>query len=193
MKLYSNNQGSLLKSITTKSGNRPEDIAVIEKRDLIYTDCKVKTVNVVKDEKIEEVIRLQNWEPQGVCSTSSGDLLVIMHSKDKIQTKVVRYFGSSKKQTILFDDQGKPLYSSATILFIFDKYWYVTENRNLDICVSDCGAKAVVVVTQAGKLRFRYTGQTRAPKKKKLSHGESPQTVRVTSLQLILTITVSTS
>ncbi|XP_062591073.1 tripartite motif-containing protein 55-like [Saccostrea cucullata] len=153
MKLYSINQGSLLKSITTKSGNTPRDIAVTKSGDLVYTD---DTVNIVKNEKIEEVIRLQNWRPKGVCSTSSGDLLVTMISDDKKLTKVVRYSCSTDEQTIQFDDKNKPLYSSDTR--------YITENRNLDICVSDSGAKAVVVVNQAGKLRFRYTGHTPAPK-----------------------------
>ncbi|XP_062602940.1 uncharacterized protein LOC134264690 [Saccostrea cucullata] len=124
MKLFSINQGSLLKSIKTKSGNMPCDIAVTKSGDLLYTDYDDRTVNFVKNEKIEEVIRLQNWKPQDVCSTSSGDLLVIMDNDDYKQTK----------------------------------------NKNLDICVSDNGSRAVVVVNQARKLRFRYNGHTPAPK-----------------------------
>ncbi|XP_061168985.1 uncharacterized protein LOC133178259 [Saccostrea echinata] len=158
MKLYRINQGSLLKSITTKSGYKPYDIAVTKSGDLVYTDYNDKTVNIVKNEKIDEIIRLQNWKPRGVCSTSSGDFLVIMHSNDYTQTKVVRYFGSTEKQTIQFDDERNPIYSSG------GHYRYITENRNLDICVAECGPKAVVVVNQAGKLRFRYTGHTPAPK-----------------------------
>ncbi|XP_062568652.1 E3 ubiquitin-protein ligase TRIM71-like [Saccostrea cucullata] len=159
MKLYSINQGSELKSITTKSGHYPSNIAVTKSEDLVYTDYDNRTVNIVKNEKIEEVIILKNWKPKGVCSTSSGDLLVIMDSDDRKQTKVVRYSGSTEKQAIQFDDKVKPLYSPSI------RYpRYINENRNLDICVSDEGANAVVVVNQAGKLRFRYTGHTFSPK-----------------------------
>ncbi|XP_061168332.1 uncharacterized protein LOC133177279 [Saccostrea echinata] len=163
MKLFSINQGSLVKSITTKSGNTPIDITVTKSGDLVYSDyCRSdRTVNILKNEEKEEVIRLQqNWRSDSICSTSSGDLLVVMRSDDDKQTKVVRHSGSTEKQTIQFDDEGKPLYSLGFCIF----YKYITENKNLDICVADSGARAVVVVNQAGKLGFRYTGHTPAPK-----------------------------
>uniref|UniRef100_K1QIB1 Tripartite motif-containing protein 3 n=1 Tax=Magallana gigas TaxID=29159 RepID=K1QIB1_MAGGI len=139
MRLY-NLHGELVKFIQTKSGNTPVDLAVTKSGELVYTDPYEKTVNIVKNTQIQTLIRLQGWRPLHVCSTSSGDLLVVMITNDMKQRKVVRYSGSTEKQTI-------------------------QENKNLDICVADNKANAVVVVNQAGKLRFTYTGPPSTTKK----------------------------
>ena len=147
-----NMKGELLKFVLAKS----EDIAVTWSGDLVYTDCNDRSINLVSGIQIQTLITLRGWKPDGVCITSSGDLLVSMDSDDK-QSKVVRYSGSTEKQSIHRDDQGNPLYTSGNIK-------YLSENRNLDICVADCRAGAVVVVSAAGKLRFRYTGPPSTPR-----------------------------
>lgn len=153
LKLYNLN-GELIKSVQTKSGNAPQDMTITGNDDLVYTDDKDGTVNILKNTNIEEMIWLPGWKPQGVCSAFSDHLLVIMVNDDFDQTKVVRYFGFTETQTIQFDDKGRALYSSSRLTHPK----YITENGNRDICVSDCWAGAVVVVSEGGALRFKYTG-----------------------------------
>nr|XP_011430067.2 uncharacterized protein LOC105330169 [Crassostrea gigas] len=155
-----NSKGSLLQTVKQKSGKFPYDIAVDSDGDLLYTNGATGTVYKVKNRQTEELIRLQGWRPLNLCVTSTGDLLVTMFNDDRTQSKVVRYSGSTEKQTIQFDDEGKPLYSGN----YFSKY--ITENRNHDVCVADYMACAVVVVYQDGKLRWRYTGHPSVTKNK---------------------------
>nr|XP_034305015.1 uncharacterized protein LOC117682137 [Crassostrea gigas] len=148
-----NIKGSLVRTFKIKSEEWPNSIAVDINGDLLYADGTTRTVNIVKNGQIEELITLpEEWTPNNLCVTSTGDLLLTMFSDDRTKSKVVRYSGSTEKQTIQFDDEGKSLYSGNG----YTKY--ITENRNHDICVADCEAEAVVVVNQDGKLRWRYTG-----------------------------------
>ncbi|XP_052677305.1 uncharacterized protein LOC128158478 [Crassostrea angulata] len=152
--------GSLQQTIRTKSGERPFDIAVDSDGYLMYTDGTVGTVNKLNNKLTEVLIRLQGWQPSKLCVTSTGDLLVTMRNDNCTQSKVVRYWGSTAKQTIQFDDEGKPLFS------VNDFIKNITENRNYDICVADWKAGAVVVVNKDGKLRWRYTGHPSVTKNK---------------------------
>nr|XP_022318125.1 uncharacterized protein LOC111121240 [Crassostrea virginica] len=157
LRLY-NLQGELLRSVPTKSGNDPQDIAVTRSGDLVYADFLDRSIYLVSGTQIQTLITMWGWTPRGLCSTSTGDLLVTMTSDGGIQTKVVRYSGSTEKQSIQWDDQGKPLYMSGNYIK------HLSENRNLDICVADYDAGAVLVVSAAGKLRFRYTGPPSTPR-----------------------------
>ena len=149
MRLY-NLQGVHMESIKTKSWFGAWDIAVSTNGNLVYTDLIDGSINQVINGSVETLVRLWGWNPYSLCSTSSGDLLVIMDSEDRTQTRVVRYSGAREIQSIQWDDLNRPLYSRSV-------YKSLCENRNFNICVTVCEAHEVVVVCAAGELRFKYT------------------------------------
>lgn len=157
-----NSAGKCINTIATKSGDLPNDVAITNDRHLVYSDWKSQTVNKVADGSIEEILRLQGWIPFNLCFSSSGALLVVFYNEEKTKSKVVCHFSNDENQTIQFDEKGKPLYSGNS------KVKYITENKNMDICVADSKAGVVVVVNQSGKLRFRYSGRPSKVTKKTL-------------------------
>nr|XP_022336301.1 uncharacterized protein LOC111132775 [Crassostrea virginica] len=84
-------KGEVLRSVQTISVNRPEGIALTRSGDLVYADYDDRSINLVSGTQVEPLITLQGWKPRGLCSTSSGDLQVIMDSDDEKQTKVKFY------------------------------------------------------------------------------------------------------
>lgn len=75
----------------------PKDLAVNQDGELIYSCLDTRTVNILKGEKWETLIRLENWLPRGICITSTGGMLITMTRKK--QSRVVGYAGATPKQT----------------------------------------------------------------------------------------------
>lgn len=165
----------------SKPNHRSQNIAVTNNGDLVYLDFTDRTVNIVMKTHVDETIRLNEWMPFDVCSTFSGDLLVIMVSGNYHQTKVVRYCDYIEKQNIQYDDKCYPLYLSSGM----NNIKYICENRNLDKCVADFNARALVVVDHAGKHRFTYTGGSHH-KRLKLSRPFTPYGLTTDSQSRIL-------
>ncbi|XP_062603052.1 uncharacterized protein LOC134264785 [Saccostrea cucullata] len=132
--------------IGTSFGGHTVDI----KGDLIYIDRNLNIIKLSQDNRSKSILikQTENWIPLCVfCSPSTGLLVGL---RDVRQTgKVVRYDYKGKHiHTIQHDDKGQAMYG--------DPY-YITENRNGDVVVSDW-PHAVVVTDRGGRHRFYYRG-----------------------------------
>jgi hypothetical protein len=145
-----NSMGNFIQKADSESGNPPFDLALTRDTQLLYSDHNAKRINLVKSNgEIENVIKLEKWYPMAICCTSANDILVTMESDNLAMSKVVRYSGSTVKQEIQFDVKGEKLYCRAD---------FIDENKNLDVVVSDLGARRLVVVDKYGIFRFNYAG-----------------------------------
>ncbi|XP_065932147.1 uncharacterized protein [Magallana gigas] len=126
--------------------------------ELIYIDRNYNINKLSKDMKTTTTFIERTdstWWPRCVYwSPSAGDLLVGMYNYDTETGKVTRYNQSGQlTQTIQQDSTGRGLYSVP---------YYITENNNGDVVVSDSitpMSGAVVVTERGGRHRFSYTGR----------------------------------
>ncbi|XP_062609601.1 uncharacterized protein LOC134271415, partial [Saccostrea cucullata] len=146
-------QNTLLETVDTLTGNWPCDVCLTKHGDLLYSDWNDRSVNLVNGGQIKRTVALDGWKPSGICPSCVGELLVCMQSHNVHESKVVRFSKSVVIQEIQYGSNGKPLYSSGGYTM------FIAENRNLDVCVSDFRARQVIVVSQWGKLRFKYDGK----------------------------------
>ncbi|XP_078311564.1 uncharacterized protein LOC111107933 [Crassostrea virginica] len=146
--------GKQLHSVENSLGSRSGIHTVNCKSELIYIDNECNIIKLCNDmETTTTLIKHTDttWIPLCVyCSPSSGDLLVGMR-RDTYTGKVMRYDNTGKhKQTIPHDDN--------TPHTLYRLPWFITENNNGDVLVSDGRRPAVVVTSGEGVHRFSYTG-----------------------------------
>lgn len=91
-----NIEGSLLRTIQTKSGKWPNDIAVDSDGKLLYSYGTRRTVSEEKIWQIQELIRLLGWRTSQLGVTSTGNLLPTMHSGYKT-VQSCPFFGINKE------------------------------------------------------------------------------------------------
>nr|XP_022323137.1 uncharacterized protein LOC111124511 [Crassostrea virginica] len=118
-------------------------------KQVVYSDRNKNTVKKISDNDIVvTMFTTGDWKPKGITGSVSGDLLVCLIKDD--QSKVVRYSNTGTVlQEIQYDSQCQPLYQYA---------WYITENVNGDIIVTDNKTKKVGAVDRLGIFRYSYSG-----------------------------------
>ncbi|XP_061165661.1 uncharacterized protein LOC133174571 [Saccostrea echinata] len=110
-------------------------------------------VYIYQKNKAKSLLEIPNWDFVGLCYTVYADLLASMRSRDKMQSRVIRYSEPKVIQSMQYDCKRQPLFSTGSLSPL-----RLTENGNGDICVADTAGKAVVVMNFCGRLRFRYRG-----------------------------------
>ncbi|XP_078322991.1 uncharacterized protein LOC144622241 [Crassostrea virginica] len=118
-------------------------------KQVVYSEVLNKTVKKISDDDtVVTMFTTDDWTPFGITGSASGDLLVCLLKDD--QSKVVRYSSAGNVlQEIQYDSQCQPLYQDA---------YYIAENVNGDIIVTDFKMRKVIAVNGLGIFRYSYSG-----------------------------------
>lgn len=139
----------------------PRYIALKSPTCVVFSDDSDKTVKLWSRDLQMILVRTGDWIPKGVDVTMSGDIIVCQFKKAEVApvhstlSRVVRYDENGSELRIMEYCEGKRLFKLAL---------FVAENRNFDICVSDEGKHAVVVLDKIGKMQFVYKGNIKSGK-----------------------------
>lgn len=147
--------GTVKESVTSTCPIAPNDIAVTKQGELLYCDGRNRAVNVVRNGRSEVLLTTPlGWHPDGLCCTSSGDVLVSLGTTDFKCRKIICYDYEDKnvKTEIKEDEDGNRIFKGGEFAL------YVAENKNGDVCAADQNADVVVAVDISGRVRFRYDG-----------------------------------
>lgn len=136
-------------------------LAILRTGNVLYTDCESKLIYEISpnlDElKVQKMCTTEN-HPTGLYLCRNDDILVcqvsqVKSTEDKTQEKgfIAKY---SKTWNLLLK------ISHQDHKELFSRPYFVAENVNMDICVSDVGKQQVIVVNRDGKKRFSLGGTT---------------------------------
>lgn len=150
-------RGDLKDTVVTSCRYWPTDIVATRNGDLIFSNSYGRTVNMIKNGKIETLITTpEGWRPNSLCCTKSGGMLVntsfYKQTNNFVINTVLRYEGQEIMQTIDNDEYGNPIFKEGRYTL------FLTENNNEDICVTDLNKQIVIVLDKTGRVRFQYDG-----------------------------------
>lgn len=92
------------------------------------------------------------WNTEALAESAElNGFFLFLRRDDNRQSKVLRIVDGQVRGEYQYDDNGKDLFNSNCYDF------FLAENRNGDICVSDTAS--LVVLDRTGKFRFRYHGK----------------------------------
>ncbi|XP_062571392.1 uncharacterized protein LOC134233434 [Saccostrea cucullata] len=124
--------------------------------EILYS-CGKEGVFSVEDGVSKSLLAIPGWLAEGLCATSTGELLVCVFNKSSKEVKIIRCDMSRMKGELIITQEIQ--FNRDKPLFHFGKFeHFVAENKNGDVCVSDANAVAVIVVDKAGKFRFKSQG-----------------------------------
>ncbi|XP_061179064.1 uncharacterized protein LOC133187662 [Saccostrea echinata] len=123
-----------------------------------YSIAVKEGVFVVEKGDSKLCLSTSGWKAEGLCATSTHELLICVSNSSSQEVKVIRCDPSRTNPELMITQEIQ--FNGEHPLFLFGElHHFIAENKNGDICVSDTNADAVIVVEKSGKFRFKYQGK----------------------------------